>query len=367
MKFFAQQIRPGALALALVFLASATALVAQPAADNATPKPTAAEESAQQAELLKSYLKVREELHATQLAIVNNRVAGVTEKLDAIRLAMEAERERAQIEAQRAAAERERQQAESVRSNRTVLWVAAAFGGLGLIAVLLMPVLQWRTMNRMAEVATLRAAQLPAAGSSAALLGGGEATAPAEQAVSVSNQRLMAVIDRMERRIFELEHTTAQPPAASAAAVPVLAVPSPVNTTNGTHANGAQTNVTLPTNSETPRRSAASSDQATWIAVLLNKGRSLISTNKALDAVSCYDEILRLDPRHTDAMIRKGAALERLNRFEEAIQCYERAIEIDNKATLAYLSKGGVCNRLGRYDDALKCYELALQAEEKAK
>ena len=366
MKFFAQQIRSGALSLALVFLASATALVAQPATENPPPKPTPAEESAQQAELLKSYLKVREELHATQLAIVNNRVAGVTEKLDAIRLAMEAERERAQIEAQRAAAERERQQAESLRSNRTVLWVAAAFGGLGLIAVLLMPVLQWRTMNRMAEVATLRAAQLPAAGSGAALLGGGDATAPAEQAVTVSNQRLMAVIDRMERRIFELEHTTTQPNGASAA-VPVLAVPSTVNTTNGTHANGAQTNVTLPTNPDASRRSGANSDQATWIAVLLNKGRSLISTNKALDAVACYDEILRLDPRHTEALIRKGAALERLNRFEEAIQCYERAIEIDNKATLAYLSKGGVCNRLGRYDDALKCYELALQAEEKAK
>ena len=40
------------------------------------------EMEAQQAELLKSYLKVREELHQTQLAIVNNRVAGVTEKLD---------------------------------------------------------------------------------------------------------------------------------------------------------------------------------------------------------------------------------------------------------------------------------------------
>lgn len=358
--------RPRAL---LLCLALATSLAAQPAAENAPAKP--ADDPAHQAELLKSYLKVREELHQTQLAIVNNRVAGVTEKLDSIRLALEAERERAQIEAQRQAAERERQQAETQRSNRTMLWVAAAFGTLGLIAVLLMPVLQWRTMNRMAEVATLRAAQLAPPGAGPALLAGGDAV-PGEQAVTVSNQRLMAVIDRMERRIFELEHSAAPAPAAAAAAattVPVLAVPAaPVNTTHGTHANGAtQTNVTLPSSADPARRAAASSDQATWIAVLLNKGRSLVSTNKAIEAVSCYDEILRLDPKHTEAMIRKGTALERLNRFEEAIQCYERAIEIDGKATLAYLSKGGVCNRLGRYDEALKCYELALQAEEKAK
>ncbi|MDP3069439.1 MAG: tetratricopeptide repeat protein [Opitutaceae bacterium] len=358
MKTIAQQFRLRALALALSFLAPAAGLFAQatPPAENPPAKPAAPDEISQ-AELLKSYLKVREELHATQLAIVNNRVAGVTEKLDSIRVAMEAERERTQLEAQRQAAERERQQTESLRSNRTVLWVAAAFGGLGLIAVLLMPVLQWRTMSRMAEVASLRAAQLPPARSAApALMGGADLTAPAEQAVSVSNQRLMAVIDRMERRIFELEHTTA--PATAAA---------PVNTTNGTHANGSQTNLTLPSGPEAPRRPAPNADQATWIAVLLNKGRSLVSTNKALDALTCYDEILRLDPKHTEAMIRRGATLERLNRFEEAIQCYERAIEADPKVTLAYLSKGGVCNRLGRYDEALKCYELALQAEEKAK
>ncbi|MBL9189642.1 MAG: tetratricopeptide repeat protein [Opitutaceae bacterium] len=357
MKIFAQPLRLRALALVLSFFAFAAGLFAQAAtAENPPAKPAPPDEIAQ-AELLKSYLKVREELHATQLAIVNNRVAGVTEKLDSIRVAMEAERERAQLEAQRQAAERERQQAESLRANRTVLWVAAAFGGLGLIAVLLMPVLQWRTMSRMAEVASLRAAQLPPPGSGApALMGGADLTAPAEQAVSVSNQRLMAVIDRMERRIFELEHTSAPAPAAV-----------PVNTTNGTHANGAQTNVTLPSGSEPARRPAPNTDQATWIAVLLNKGRSLVSTNKAVEALTCYDEILRLDAKHTEAMIRRGAALERLNRFEEAIQCYERAIEADPKVTLAYLSKGGVCNRLGRYDEALKCYELALQAEEKVK
>src|SRR5258705_153923 len=31
------------------------------------------------------------------------------------------------------------------------------------------------------------------------------------KAVELSNQRLMSVIDRLERRVFELEHTTAKP------------------------------------------------------------------------------------------------------------------------------------------------------------
>jgi hypothetical protein len=166
MKNVARLLRFGALCAALSFLvAGRDALLAQAASDPAAPRPMTPEEL-NQAELLKSYLQVREQLHAAQLAIVNNRVeaemttrvqaAAIAEKLEGIKAAMAAERERHQLEAQRLTAEREREQAETQRSIRTVLWVSAAFGGVGLLAMLFIPWFQWRTLNRMSESAALR-------------------------------------------------------------------------------------------------------------------------------------------------------------------------------------------------------------------
>lgn len=338
------------LALSSGLAAEATAPTPEPA------RPPTAEELAQ-AELLRSVLQLRDQLHAAQLAIVNNRVeaesnarvqsTALTENFEALKAAMAVERERHQTETQRLMAERERQQAETQRSMRTVLWVAAAFGAFGLLAVLLSPFLQMRAISRAAELAAGRPA-LPG-GDTHALLAP-DAAPLSDFKVTQSNQRLLSVIDRMEKRIIELEQTASPPgttAAAASAPVAVTAIASPAG--------------------DSVVRAGDNGGQAAWIAVLMAKGRSLLSVNKAQDAITCYDEILKLDAGHTEALVRKGAALERLNRFEEALHCYNRAIDSNQRYVLAYLHKGGVCNRLERYDEALECYELALQVEEKTR
>lgn len=354
MRNFALSSRFGAWCVVLLLFVVVHAEVdAQAAAETAAAKSAASDELSQ-TDLLRSYLKMREELQATQMAIVNNRVGAVTEKLDAIKASMEAERERQQLEIQRVNAERERVQLEAQRANRLLLWVAVGFGGVGLLAMLLLPIFQWRAINRMTEVVANR----PPLPGPVAALPAGEGLVPSEQAVTQSNQRLLSVIERMEKRIFELEHTTVPPLPAAPAKQPTPAGSTTTNTsTNGISSHGA----------DAVRRAAAASDQTTWITVLLSKGRSLLSTNKVIEAVACYDEVLKLESNHPEALVRKGAALERLNRYEEALQCYERAIQSDGKMTFAYVSKGGVCNRLGRYDEALECYEQALRVQEKAR
>jgi tetratricopeptide (TPR) repeat protein len=365
MKIVALYSRFGALCVALlIFAITGSAVQAQPAAETPVVKSPSLEELTQ-AELLRSYQQVREQLHATQLAVVNSRVeaetaarvqaAALTEKLEAIKSAMTSERERFQAEAVRLNAERERQQLESQRSFRTVLWVAAVFGGIGLIAMLAMPFIQWRAITRIADATTQRAL---AVSPPQALLNGGELS---DQTVTVSNQRLAAIVDRMERRIVELEQTTIHP------------LPTGVTTTTTTaefpHRNGTSTDHAHRNGSSDAVgvQPAIATDPATRITMLLGKARTLLTTNKTKDALACYDEILKLDANHSDALVKKGAALERLMRNEEAIRCYDRAIEVDSKMTLAYLYKGGVCNRLGRYDEALECYERALQAQEEGK
>ena len=345
MKIFALLLQSGALCVALVFLAARSELNAQ-ASTEVPPARSSNLEELSQADLMRSYLQVRDQLHATQLAIANSRAeseanaraqaTAIAEKLEAIKSAMEAERQRQQVEMLRANAERERQQMEAQRSNRTVLWVAVGFGALGLLAMLFMPLVQLRTINRIAEVATQR----PSPPATAGLLQTDMDTLPGPT-VALSNQRLMTVIERMEKRIFELEHTGVQPPT-----------PAPAIEPKG------------PNGSDSVPHASITLDDAARVAVLLGKGKFFLSTNKAKEAVACYDDVLKIDPNHAEALVKKGAALERLKQDDAAIRCYDRAIEVNQKMTLAYLSKAGVCNRLGRYEEAMECYEQALQTEE---
>ncbi len=300
-----------------------------------------------QVELLKSYLRVREQLHAAELAIVNSRVeteatnraqaAGIAEKLDAIKSAMTAERERQQAEALRANSEIERQQREAQQANRAVLWIAAAFGGTGLLAILFTALFQWRAMNRITEVLTPPSQW--AAPTAPGLLAA-EAGGPSGLAVGHSNQRMLAVIERMEQRIFELEHT-AQPSAVATAESPKPA--------------------------DASRRPSALAENMARVDTLLTKGRLLLNHSKPREAAACYDEILALKPNHPEALLKKGVALERLQLDLEALRYYDRAIEVDRDMTLAYLYKGGVCNRQQRFEEALACYEQALRSEEAVK
>jgi tetratricopeptide (TPR) repeat protein len=327
MNTFTKLSRVGALCAAVLFLLAAPDFVrAQSTNEIAPAKP----DELSQTELLKSYIHLQEQLHAAQLAIERNRVeyqeaaraqvAAITEKLNGIQTALDAERQRQQDETQRA--------------NRTLLWVASAFGGVGLLAMMFTAVFQWRTMSRMAEISTTYA-QLPAPAPHGLL--------PAEtgglpgRAVDLSNQRLLSVLDRLEHRVLELEHTTKPLPAAA---------PAPA----------AEVDASAPALAEV-------SGDVAQITLLLGKGQSLLNGDKAEEALVCYDQILKLDANHPEALVKKGAALERLKQDDAALACYDRAIAADHTMTMAYLYKGGLCNRLERYNEALECYEQALKAQ----
>jgi len=338
--------RSGVLCLAAVLLAAGhSRLLAESDPENLSTKAVVPDELSQ-AELLKSYLHVREQLHTAELAIANNRLeaeataraqaAAIAEKLDSIKSVIASERERQEAEAQRIAADQERQRLSSQESSRIILWIAAAFGGVGVLTLIATALLQWRGIRRMTEVTAHRP---PVGGSPQGWLTTTN-PGPLGDTVALSNQRLMSVIDRMERRILELESTGSLPSSAA--------------------------NPELPAEQVTPR-TAVSVDQAARIAATLGKGRSLLNANKAAEAVECYDEILAIDANHPEALVKKGSALERLQRDQEALECYDRAIKADQNMALAYLSKGGVFNRLQRFDEAVECYERALQAEKVGK
>jgi tetratricopeptide (TPR) repeat protein len=215
--------------------------------------------------------------------------------------------------------------------------VGGSIAGVGFFVLLVTGYLQWRSVNRLAEVSALVQSNrlaLPTAGSSSAaqLLGEGE--------TGQANGRLFGALSQLEKRILELEHTAHVASEAKA-----------LTTGTGTNGNGQHD---------------LSSPQAAHDSVLLAKGQSLLDQDKPQEALGCFEEVLKAEPHHGEALVKRGLALEALQRPEEALACYNQAIAANADLTIAFLQKGGLLNRLERYEEALQCYELALHAQEKA-
>jgi tetratricopeptide (TPR) repeat protein len=289
--------------------------------------PLAAVTDAPAQDIPRAYLEVQAELQATQLALERNRQEAET----AATRNAELLETRPRLLEQALVGERARA-FDSVERSQQLLLI---FAGVGLLAILLTAYLHWRAPS---HLSTLPVAYARGQGHAVASAGpSGTSLMPVGQ-TEQSTARLLGAIGRLEQRVHELEHTaqTHRPEAEETAAE-------------------AQ-----PGTSAQPELAGAES----LSAILLSKGQSLLNLDEQENAVACFNEILKLDPNHAEALVKKGVALEQLDRLEEAIACYDRALDANRSMTVAYLRKGGLCNRMARYSEALECYEQALRTQE---
>jgi len=330
--------RWGIVLLVFVWCGAVRSIAAEEIETNAAP---AAMVETNSQEILRAYLQLQEQLHLTQLAIEQDRkearetaaqtAEAMAGRLQAIEQALEAQRT---------------QQFETMQSsNRVLLVLAGTFASVGFVAMLLMTFFQWRTVNRLA--------QLPAAWTRKELMEGESPSVtvgPAEQ----SSLRLLNAVEQLEKRLLQIEHSTRTSLSQSASAGGEgqgAVLPS----TNG----GAQE--PGPQGSPSP----GGSPDSDKVMLLLGKGQSMLNLDDVQAAISCFDEVLTIEPHNAEAWVRKGTALERLQQLDAAIECYDRAIQADQTLTIAYLHKGGLFNRLERFNEALECYEKALRTQEK--
>lgn len=307
-----------------------------PAASAETPRDNA--------ETLRSFLLLQEQIHATQLSLERNRqeteamaaqnAALISAKLEAIEKTLAAQRDK---------------EFEAVQSsNRLLLIVGGSLAGLSFVALLLTAYLQWRSVNRLAEFA----AMLPV--SRKALPAGESVEAPMINTTSAaeSNARLFGALSELEKRIHELENTARTPLTEKNAGAesPIASSPETEEAPAKTESNGVD----------------STSSNGETIEALLAKGQKLLDESKLTEALACFERILSKNPNHAEAWVKKGSALEHLRRIDEALKCYETAIAANPSMTVAYLYKGGLCNRLERFNEALECYEAALRSQEKA-
>ena len=308
---------------ALILLAGTVTLRgAEPASPSTNAPAQSAEESAEAQRVLRSYLHLQEQLHATLLAIEQTRM----ENALAARTNSEALATRLKLIEESLLQSRE-QQMESVRhSSRTMLTLAGIFVSVGFLTLLFMAFFQLRGMHRLAEIAS----GLPG-GHFAPALESGDARLIGPGG-GLQTARLHGLIERLEGRILELE-TAAHAPNGLSERKPFLNL------------------------------NAAAPGMPSHTTVLLGKGQTLLNLGQPEGALGCFDEVLALEPENAEVHLRKGMALERLKRLDEAIACCDRAIALDRSLTQAYLCKGSLFNQQERYNEALECYEQALRSE----
>jgi tetratricopeptide (TPR) repeat protein len=289
-------------------------------------------------EALRAYLQLQEQIHDTQLTIERNRLqaqaAAVQEtialsnRLQAIEQSMLLQRANDLDEAQ--------------RTSHMLMGVLAIFATIGLAAVLLMVYFQSRAVSRLADISTAMATRRDLAFASAGALEMGESDALTNHAVQQSNTRLISLVQHLEKRIAELEQTATMP----------LRAPQPLSSNNETQ-------------EPEPEISSVPQEKPAEFGTLLERGQALLTSDRAEEAIACFDEILAAEPNHAEALVKKGTALEKMRQPQEALECYDRAIAADGTLTIAYLHKGGLCSRLEKYGEAMECYERALHTQEK--
>ncbi len=214
------------------------------------------------------------------------------------------------------------------KSNRFMIALAAIFGGIGFVAMLLTAFCLWRALTRVAQItSSLQPFHAMNVRPLAAGLGGPDAPFVTLNGPEMSSSRLLGAIERLEKRIQELERSAPLPAAAAA--------------------------------------QIEDGESATRLNAILAKGQAFLDTNEPERALACFDQALELVPNDAETLVKKGSALEQLKRLEEAIECYDRAIAADEGMTVAYLHKGAVFNQLERFNEALECYEQALRTQQK--
>jgi len=300
-------------------------------------------------------LQIQEQLRAAQLSLADgvHQSQALTARIDALEQS---------IATQHAA-----DVAMARRSQQWTLTLIAVFGVAGLGILSLMVYFQWKAFLQLAEISARQSTALPPpdARPLPVVSAVGQLAEPGRVAVESSNARLLGAVEKLEKRILELEHDLQAPLAEknSAPATPVPprteSMPAPTPVVPALSAPNGKVN------GQANGKSQDTLDREECIANLFAEGLALMNAGEPEKALECYEVALRLFPKHPEALVKKGAALEKLGRLDDAIVCYDGAIEADNALTVAYLQKGGLFNRLARYDEALVCYERALQTQEK--
>jgi tetratricopeptide (TPR) repeat protein len=294
-------------------------------------------------ENVRAYLQLQDQLHSALLAIEQARKEAETNSRRNSE-AIEQARQEADASARRSAElvgarlrvieqtltnQHDRTADAMQKSNRFMIILAALFGGIGFLGMLFTAFCLWRALTRVAQItASLQPLHAMHLRQMTSGLGGPDGPFVTLNGPEMSSTRLLGAIDRLEKRIRDLEHTAGGP-------------------------------------DDTVKAQLENGEPPADLVSVLERGQAFLNAEEPEKALACFDEALKVAPGNAEALVKKGTALEQLKRLEEAIACYDRALAANDTMTVAYLHKGAVYNQLERFSEALECYEQALRTQQK--
>jgi tetratricopeptide (TPR) repeat protein len=100
--------------------------------------------------------------------------------------------------------------------------------------------------------------------------------------------------------------------------------------------------------------------EATSLDAQLQRAIALHQQGHLLRARTIYEKILKVQPRHFDALHLSGVIAAQTNNPARAVQLIGRALEIDPRNAVAHCNQGSALRELEQLDAALACYDRAI-------
>jgi serine/threonine protein kinase/Flp pilus assembly protein TadD len=100
--------------------------------------------------------------------------------------------------------------------------------------------------------------------------------------------------------------------------------------------------------------------------VWFNLGNHLRDNGESAEALSCYRQSLALDPNDADAWNNLGVACSNTRQPDEAIRCFRQALVIDAKNFFALNNLGSLLKNKGERAEAIECFRQAIVIDPKS-
>ena len=100
---------------------------------------------------------------------------------------------------------------------------------------------------------------------------------------------------------------------------------------------------------------------AQQIAAKLQQGLALHKTGQFKQAKTLYEEILKLNPKHFDALQLSGTIAAQTQQWDKALELLTVTLNINNTNASVYNNLGNVLKELKRLEEALSSYDRAIE------
>lgn len=112
---------------------------------------------------------------------------------------------------------------------------------------------------------------------------------------------------------------------------------------------------------EQAKKLVNSNDQDFFYEIYCGLGCTLNSMNNFVEAISYFDQAIKLKPNEMMAYVNRGIAYEMKEDYQSSVGDFSKVIELFPTWFGAYLNRGNIYNKIGEYQKAIRDYEKCIE------